>query len=176
MKTKLALLLAAFLLLPGCDWLKKQVDITIDTDLTLDIPVTVSGTKSADLTADIAAWNFSQTAVLDLSDNPDIADYVDQIKKVDLNSLVITVNGLLPGQTVNTMSLIVNGVGTICTQTNITYDSNSFTPAVEQSKLDQVANKLKTDKAITCTVDGVVSGPMSFGVHLSFDASIIANP
>ncbi len=176
MKTKLTLLLAAILLLPGCDWLKKQIDLTIPTDLTLDIPVTVVGTKSLDLTAEIAALNFSQSKDLDLADNNDIANYVDQIKAVELKSVVITVNGLLSGQTITTMSLDVTGVGTLCTQTNITSSSNSFTPAVDQSKLDQAAKKLESDKKITCTVSGTVSGPMVFAVHLSFDASIVATP
>ncbi len=77
-------------------------------------------------------------------------------------------------QTINSVSLDVTGVGNIFTQTNITMSNNSFTPVIAAGKLDQVASKLTSDKKITLTVSGNVSGPMTFTIGCNFDATVIA--
>lgn len=175
MKTKITLILVIALLFTGCDWFKDLDDVTIDTDLTLDIPVVVAGVKSASVITDESGVNFSASQDLNLEDNQDIEPYLQKIKKIDLKSLVVTVTGLQAGQTINTISLAVTGVGTICTQTNITSTTNEFTPVIVENMLDQAAAKLKSDKKITITVSGNASEPMTFTVGLTFDTSITAN-
>jgi hypothetical protein len=172
MKTKLTFFLAALLLLPGCDWFKDLADVKFSTDLVMDIPVTASTTKS--YTPEISVYSFSVAQDLELGDNTDIEPYLAKIKNIDLKSLVVTVNGLSAGQTINTISLSVTGVGTICTQTNITSTSNSFTPAISSELLDQAAAKLKADKKITVTVAGNTNVPATFITGLVFDAEITA--
>jgi len=175
MKTKITLFLVIALLFTGCDWFKDLDDVTIDTDLTLDIPVVVAGVKSASVITDESGVNFSASQDLNLEDNQDIEPYLQKIKKIDLKSLVVTVRGLQAGQTINTISLAVTGVGTICTHTNITSTTNEFTPMIVENMLDQAAAKLKSDKKITVTVSGNASEPMTFTVGLNFAASITAN-
>jgi len=174
MKTKMTLLLVTVLLFTGCDWLKDLGEITISTDLTLNIPVAVSGTKSADAVAIVPSYNFSSSLDLELGDNEEIEPYLEKIREINIKSLVVTVNGLGVGQTINTISLEVTGVGVICTQTNITSANNTFTPVIDQVKLDEAGAKLKADKKITVTVSGNVSGPMTFIVGLLFETDIIA--
>lgn len=175
MKAKMTLLLLSVLLLTGCDWFKSLDDVTFSTDLTMNIPVVVTGEKSINLIKGEIAVAFSSSEVLDLADNADIEPYLDKIKEIDLKSLVVTVTGLNAGQTINTISLSVTGVGTICTQTNISSTNNSFTPVIAEGLLNQAATKLKNDKKITVTVSGDVSGPMAFSVGLVFDTDITAN-
>ena len=176
MKTKLLVLFVMLLPLGGCDWFKDLADITINTELETDISVVATGEKSADLISGVNAANFSAFSILSLVDNPDLEEYVDKIKDIDLTGLVITVNGLPAGYTITTLTLDVTGVGVLCTQTNITSANSSFTPVVNTEKLAQAAAKLKSDKEITCTVYGSISGPLAWIVTLSFDAKVVASP
>jgi hypothetical protein len=173
MKTKLVFFFLLALVFGGCDLIKDATEVTIDTDLKADIPVVVTspGKGSADLAA---AISFTKTQDLSLSSNADIEPYLSKIEDITLNGLVITVTGLTTGQTINSVSLDVAGVGNIFTQTNITMSNNSFTPVIATGKLDQVAAKLTSDKKITLTVSGSASGPMTFTVKTTFDASILA--
>jgi hypothetical protein len=172
MKTKLILLITLPFLFTGCDLLKKATEVTIDTNLKSDIPVQVTApSKGSDA---LAAISFSKSQDLALSSNKDIEPYLSKIEDITLNGLVITVTGLTAGQTINSVSLDVTGVGNIFTQTNITMSNNSFTPVIATGKLDQVATKLTNELKITLTVSGNVSGPMTFTVGVNFDASILA--
>ncbi|MBN2864366.1 MAG: hypothetical protein JXN62_14450 [Bacteroidales bacterium] len=165
MKTKIALFLSVIILTGGCDWIKDLAEVDIPTDLVLDIPVTVSGEKSA---------NFSVSKDLKLADNEDIEPYLEKLRKIDLKSLQVTVIGLTLVQTINTMSLDVAGIGTLFTQTNITSTNNTFTPQVDGAKLTQAGEKLKNDRKLTLTISGTVSGPMAYNVHLVFAAEVKA--
>ena len=176
MKTKIIYFLAFSTLFGGCDLLKNATEVTISTALKADIPVVVvSGKKSIDQTVEVNAVVFTKTQDLTLASNTDIEPYMAKIKDINLNSLVVTITGLSSVQTINSVSLDVTGVGNIFTQTNITMTNNSFTPVIATGKLDQVATKLSSDKKITLTVSGNVSGAMTFTVSLNFDTDVVAN-
>jgi len=172
MKKIMTLLLASVLMLAGCSLIKDAAEVTISTDLTSVIPVVVTGAKSVD--AQATAITFSKSQDLKLADNADIEPYLEKIREINLKSLVVTVTGLTAGQAITTVSLDVTGVGTICTQTNITSTTNSFTPMISSAILEQVGAKLKSDKKITITVHGEASGLMTFAASLVFDTDIVA--
>lgn len=172
MKKLMTLLLASVLMLAGCSLIKDAAEVTITTDLTSVIPVVVTGTKSVDAQATAIAFTKSQD--LKLEDNVDIEPYLEKIREINMKSLVVTVTGLTAGQVISTVSLDVTGVGTICTQTNITSTTNSFTPMISSAMLEQVGAKLKSDKKITITVHGEASGLMTFAASLVFDTDIVA--
>ena len=174
MKTKLSLLLAILVLLPGCDWFKNATEVTIPTSLTLDIPVVMMVKKATTADPKVAIYDFSASGDLALADNEDVAPYLEKIRKINLNSLVVTVNGLGATQTINTISLAVDGVGTISTQTGITAANNSFTPVIDGTLLTAAETKFKTDRKITVTVTGNTNQATSFSVNLDFDAEIVA--
>lgn len=174
MKTKMTLILATVLLFAGCDWLKDAAEVEFSTDLTANILVLVTGEKSVNPEANLTAVPFSKSHELTLADNTDIEPYLEQIRKITLMSLEGYVTGLAPGQTISTMSLDVQGVGTMATVTNITYANNTFTPTVAADKLDDVAALLKKEKGVTLVVHGQASGPMTFTVTCIFDTKITA--
>ena len=174
MKTKITLVLAAVMLLTGCDLFKDAAEITINTNLTADIPVIVAVGKSADLISEATAVNFSGTAKLSLADNPDIENYLEKIREIDLKSVVITVNGLSAGQTINTITVSVSGSGELGTQTNITSTSNSFTPAVNATVYGNAEKALLADQEISITATGTASGPMTFTVRCNFTTAVVA--
>lgn len=172
MKTKLVLLISAVVLLSGCDWIGDLFGVKIPTNLLLDIQVAATGEKSSVATE--ATVNFSAFNTLSLATNKDLQEYLDNINSIDLNSLEITITGLVPGIVINTISLDAEGIGTICTQTNITSENNKFKAAVNEDKLQETAAALLDDQAVTFTVHGTVSGPIAFIVKLDFEAVIKA--
>jgi hypothetical protein len=93
---------------------------------------------------------------------------------VDLKSVVITVNGLSAGQTINSVTASVTGSGELGTQTNITSTSNSFTPAVNATVYSSAEAALLANNEITVTATGSASGAMTFTVHLNFTTDIVA--
>ncbi len=161
------LLLATTIVFTGCDWIKDLGEVDFSTDLVVTIPVTVQNDKKASL-------NFSASGELKLADNEDIEPYLKKLRKIDLNSVLVTVTGLTSGQTINTLSLDAIDVGTLFTQNNITSSNNSFTPQVNANILQQAGEKLKSDRKLVLTVSGTVSGPMVFNVGLVFESNITA--
>jgi hypothetical protein len=176
MKTKMVYFLAFTVVFMGCNKIKDLVTVPFNTQLKANIPVVVTGMgkKSLDQTGEVNAIIFTKTQDLALGDNTDVAPYINKIKSIDLNSLIVTVTGLTAGQTINTVSMDVAGVGNIFTQTNITMTNNSFTPVISATTLDNVAAKLTSDKKITITLSGTASGPMSFTVGCNFDTHVVA--
>ena len=170
MKSKL-LLLGALMLLAGCSKVKDATSITVNTELNANIPVTV--TSSAKSVNALDAIIFSETQDLSLADNADLESYLSKIHEIGLSNIVITITGLGADQTINSLSLDVEGVGNVFLQTNITMTNNSFTPTVSTAILDQMGAKLQADKKLTFTVSGNVSGPMTFVVSCNMDAKVI---
>ena len=170
MKSKLLLYLVPFMMLSGCSKIKDATSITVNTELQNNIPVTVSAGKS---TKGVEAATFSATQDLSLANNSDLEPYLSKIDEINLSNLVITITGLTTGQTINSISLDVTGVGTVFTQTNITMTNNSFTPSVSSTILTQMGSKLKADKKLTFTLTGNASGAMTFVVGCNMDAKVI---
>jgi len=175
MKTKMFYFLILTFVLGGCELLKDAATVPIATDLNANIPVVVAGVKSADQTGSVNAVAFSKTQDLTLGSNADIEPYLEKIKSIELNSLVVTISGLTAGQTINSISLDVTGVGNVFTQTNITATNNTFTPVISATILDNIAAKLTSDKKITLTVSGNASGAMTFTAGLNFDVVVTAS-
>ena len=177
MKTKLIFVIAFLFQMTSCEKLKDATAITVNTQLTTSIPVTVlaAAIKSADLAGAVNASSFSKTQDLNLSTNTDISKYLSKINEINLSSVVITISGLSSGQTINSISLDVTGVGTLFTQTNITNTNNSFTPTVSSSMLSQLGAKLKADQKLTFTVSGNASGAMTFTIGVNMGAKFTVN-
>jgi len=176
MKTRLFCLLVILFTFGGCNKIKDATTISLKTQLQTSIPVSITaiGMKSYDIIAVGNAITFTKSQDLTLANNVDLAPYLEKIKTINLNSLIVTISGLATNQTINSVTLNVAGVGDIFTQTNITSTNNNpFTPTIVSGILDQVAAKLTTDRKITLTVSGSANGVMSFTVGLNIDASVI---
>jgi len=173
MKAKLTFILAAMVLLGGCSLIKDAATVTIDTDLTSSVTVLGDLKKSADLNV-LTDLPFNVTKDLRLDENTDIEEYLEKIREIELNSLIITITGLASNQVISTISLDVTGVGNICTQTNVTAANNSFTPVVSQVTFDKVAAKLLNDLKITYTINGLTTLPGTFVITTNWGAKITA--
>ncbi len=177
MKTRLILSLTLIIALTGCELIKDKATVPISTQLKADVPlviVTPGAVKSGNQTEAENAIVFNKSQTLSLSDNTDIKPYLDKVKEIDLNSLVVTVTGLSADQTINSVALDVTGVGNVFTQTNITSTNNSFTPAIATGVLGQVSTKLLNEQMVTLTLSGNASGPMNITVSLNFGVDVVA--
>ena len=175
MKIKLLCFLVLLVVIGGCNKIKEATTINVSTHLQTNIPVIVTsaGMKSFDLVALGNQITFNKTQDLTLASNVDLAPYLDRVKAIDLNSLVVTITGLSAGQTINSVTLNITGVGDIFTQADINSTNNSFIPVIASGILDQVGAKLTADRKITITVSGNASGTMSFTVGLNIDTTVI---
>ena len=168
MKIKMTGFIAPLLLLAACGLIKDAAEVTISAQLMTNMQITVSGSKSAEFTAVTNALEFSQSQVLYLKDNTDLEPYLDKIREVEIKSVLVDIYGLNEGQVVSTLSLDVEGVGTIGTITNVTAMNVAYSPVINQDNLTKAGNKLKNDKKITLVVHGLASGPMSFNINMLF--------
>jgi len=174
MKIKMTGFFAPLLLLAGCGLIEDAAEVTIDAQLSTTMQVTASGSKSAEITAVTNAVNFSKSQVLYLKDNTDLEPYLNKIREVEIKSVLVDIYGLNEGEVVTTLSLDVEGVGTIGTLTNVTSMNIAYTPVIDQAKLVLAGKKLKNDKKITLVVHGVANGPLSFNINLLFPVNVVA--
>ena len=175
MKIRLICFFVFLVAIGGCSKIKDAATISVATHLQTDIPVVVTsvGMKSINMISVSNSIVFTKTQDLTLSNNVDIAPYLDKVKSINLNSVVVTISGLTTGQTINSVSFDVAGVGNIFTQSNITMANNTFIPSISSGLLDQIALKLTSDRKISITVSGNTSGPMIFSVGLNIDSTVI---
>lgn len=176
-KMKRAYCFLIFLIaLAGCDQIRDAATVIIKTHFETTIPVIVTsqGLQAFSFDAAGVPVNFSITQDLFLEDNFDITPYLAKIKRIDMSKIGVTVTGLTSGQTINTVSIDVEGVGNIITKTGISMTNNTFTPLIASSLFDKVAAKLLEDRKVTVTVSGAVSEPMSFNVGVNIDADVVA--
>lgn len=174
MKIKAVILLAILVTLGGCEWLKNLGNVDFETDLVLNVLVSSDMKKGANAATEIADFSFTGSEVLSLEENEDIEPYIKKLKEIDLQDVKVTFSGLLSGQTITTIALSVSGVGIICTHSNITSTTGTFTPAIDEDMLLKAGKKLLKDGSITVVVSGTSSVIIENLVNIVFGAKVTA--
>ncbi len=158
----------------SCSLIEDANTIDFSTSVTVEVPISVLEPIAANVKS-VASYSFSETAVLSLSSEPDLVDYLNKIKSIEIEDLDITFYGLASEQEIESITLSVTGVGDIATISNVTSSNPVQSPVVDDSKLEQVAAKLKSNKSITLTLYGTTnSAPMSFSVEMVYDLYVEA--
>jgi hypothetical protein len=174
---KLIVIFTLFATIFSCDKIKELATLSISTKFETDFPISItaaSATNSDIVALNAALTNFVISEEIRIQDNFDLEPYLKKIKEIDLNSVVITVSGLAPGQIIQSVSLSVTEIGNILTINNITMENNSFSPTVPKALLDQVAAKLLNDKKIVVTLEGSATAPLTGIIKLAIDAKVVA--
>ena len=174
MKTKMTMFFASVFLIAACDLIKDAAEVNLSSELSTNIAVVVTGSKSGDITPETKGLSFSKSQTLYLKDNTEIEPYLKKIREIDLKSVMVDIYGLTEGQVVNTLSIDVEGVGTIATITNITSMNIAYTPVIDEAKLVKAGKELSNDLQITLTVHGDANGPMSFNINMMFPVDVVA--
>ncbi len=174
MKIKAVILLAILVTLGGCEWIRNLGNVDFETDLVLNVLVSSDMKKGANTATEIADFSFTGSEVLSLEENEDIEPYIKKLKEIDLQDVKVTFSGLLSGQTITTIALSVSGVGIICTHSNITSTTGTFTPAIDEDMLLKAGKKLLKDGSITVVVSGTSSVIIENLVNIVFGAKVTA--
>ncbi|MGE5348268.1 MAG: hypothetical protein ACM3NP_03210 [Actinomycetota bacterium] len=174
MKIKAVILLAILVTLGGCEWIRNLGNVDFETDLVLNVLVSSDMKKGANAGTEIADYSFTGSEVLSLEENEDIEPYIKKLKEIDLQDVKVTFSGLLSGQTITTIALSVSGVGIICTHSNITSTTGTFTPAIDEDMLLKAGKKLLKDGSITVVVSGTSSVIIENLVNIVFGAKVTA--
>jgi len=167
-------LFSALLLLAACGLIKDAAVVTIETQLTSVMQVTVSGTKSAELSSGINDLPFSEEQVLDLKSNTELVPYLDDIREIEFMSILVDIYGVTGEQVVYSLLLDAKGVGTIATIKNITPMQIAYPPEIDFAKLEEAGKQLKQNKKITLVVHGEANMPMSFNIQMTFPIEVVA--
>jgi hypothetical protein len=163
------------LFLFSCDKIEQANTIDFDTSLSIDIPVAVVAPTAMIQKSTEAEYEFVQSKTARLSDISEINDYLDKIKSIDLNNIVVNFSKLQAGQEINSIEISVIGVGVLASFQSVTQINATHTPTIDQAKLAQVATILNSTKELTVKVEGTTNeAPMDFTVGLDFDLHVEA--
>ncbi len=183
MKKELMLLVVAVLMLSSCSKIKEAITVPINTTLKVDVPISVSVTKSAGLNDKAGTvYSFTADKILLVAENVDMTSYINKIKSVDLTGVSIAIATLNGTEEVLTLDLFVSGIsGPVFSKTNITATNNNpFTPVITpaiQAQLDQVQARVVADRQLTFTVSGTTNAaPLTLTAKLAFNAKFTCMP
>jgi hypothetical protein len=175
MKIRMTCFLVPLFLLAGCGLIEKAAEVTISTELTSNMLITATGGKSAEISAEVNAIEFSKSEVLSLKNNPDIKPYLSNIKKTEIISVTVDIFGLGEGQVVKNLALDVKDVGTIARiEGDVTFMFIAYAPVIDFDKLALASTKLKKEKEITLIVHGTANVPLSFNIQMRFPVDVVA--
>jgi hypothetical protein len=123
MKKSSSLFAIALLILVGtftsCEEIKDAADITVNTDLETTFTAVPDATKSAQE----GSASFISTAILDISENADLADYLESIQSIEITKIKVMITSTTP-------SGLKLENGTFSITDNVNGDSFAFsTPA-----------------------------------------------
>jgi len=170
----LLLFLSAFFF--SCEKIKDATTVDFDTNVELEVPVSIQQNNAKALKS-AASYPFSESGTASLRDNPEIKDYLNLIKSIEIKSVVIKFSNLQPSEIIETISVSATGVGTLATIKNVTSANSTHTPAIDNAKLNQLAGQLKSSKSVTLTVSGSTnSAPMTFYINTDFKIHVEASP
>lgn len=165
--------------LSSCEKIKGIFDVEFDSTLTgdLDISIQESAMKST------AAYSFSTTNTVDPLDDPDIDEYLDNIKKFEINDIVAEVVYVNKGS-------ITFGEGTVFKIYDnideatwpvpgdwVITEGTTLTLGDVSDVYKTVATILNRKKSFTIAASGTCSDTgVEIVIRLSIDTKVIANP
>lgn len=170
MKLSLKFLPLFLILLVGfssCDELDELTEFDINEDFSTTISVDLSGDSPV-------TW--SENATIDISDSQEIADNLDLIQNVTINSLTYEINNVSgDGTTVTEASISFNGQSiSVANLDLVMADANNTIFTIEDtSLLTTIGNSLENDPVITVGLSGTIDAvPVSFDIIVTLDSTV----
>lgn len=161
------------LLFQGCELFDKVDDVSFDAELPLEFVINEA------MESDVPVA-YSDVAILDALDEPEIAKYKDKIKEIKLNKITYVItNYSAPGTvTFSNGSLNMAGTGTLASATAITLMNTPETELTDTNTagFNEFANQIIDDKQVTISLDGTFSTtPVSFTLTAYFHVTVKAD-
>lgn len=173
MKTKTIFTLLILMFLFGCDKIEEstQFETSLSVSQIINIDGNAANIKSKDLND--AVYSFSSSKELNLADNPDVGEFVEKVKWISVNSAKVNITGILSGQTIQTISVKIDG-NEIYTASNID-TSGSLISDISSEELNVLASILAEKKKATISVSGTTdNADLSFTIEHVFETTIQA--
>ncbi|MBX2971393.1 MAG: hypothetical protein KF803_18650 [Cyclobacteriaceae bacterium] len=156
----------------SCSLFEDLDDVSFDSDVTLEFYVNETEAIPGGAT-------YVDQAVLDITSDPDVAEYADKIKDVKVNKITYLVTGLTEsGVTFSNGSLMtVSNSKMIATLANLPLTESATGDFVINSEgFSQLSSKLKNLESETILLQGTLSEtPIAFKVECIFNVTITAN-
>jgi len=180
LKPTLTLFLLIAITLTSCDEVDKLTKLTIEQDFETTLDIDTAASKEAKpqaKTTEDGSW--SQQVTIDLKDNEVVNANLDLIDDIAINGLtyqIVNYDGPDDVAISNT-TLNFGGAEIGIEDTNLkTAQNNSTIYTIDDTtKLETIANKLKTDQSIIITASGNVTGEttaVTFGIKLNMETTI----
>lgn len=156
----------------SCSLFEDLDDVSFDSDVTLEFYVNETEAIPGGAT-------YVDQAVLDITSDPDVAEYADKIKDVKVNKITYRITGLTEsGITFSNGSLMtVSNSKVIATLTNLPLTESAtgdFT--VDTDGFSQLSAKLKNLESENILLQGTLSEtPIAFKVECIFNVTVTAN-
>lgn len=174
----LSLFFSLLIAFSSCEKIKDAATEDFQTTMTVKIPVSVEDADSISTTKSaLLSYAFEESLTESLEDNDKINDYLDLLKKIEIDEVNFEFSGLLANQIIEKIDIAVEGAGVIATIENIDTSNLNYTPDINSSVLVQLANILYANKQLTVIVSGSTNAaPMDFSVNTYFNLHVEASP
>lgn len=168
----------------SCEKIKGIFDVDVETTLSgdLDIDIPESATKATGI------YKFESSAVIDPTDNPDVADNADKIKKIAADGIIATVTYVsLGGQSTDDLVLFKGTAFSIKnSSTEVTWTLSNDWPIQKGTELaledvngiyDEVSNIMTTLEPFEVTCKGTASLKGIFiTIEIDINTTVTGNP
>lgn len=161
------------LMLSGCELFDKVDDVTFDAKLPVDFVI------DEQMESDVPVA-YTDMAILDATDDAEVAKYKDKIREIRLNKITYVIEGYsAPGTVVfSNGTLSMAGAGTLATASAITLQNTPETEltSIDQAGFNEFANQIMDDKQVTINLGGTFSTtPVAFNLRAYFHVTITAD-
>ncbi|MBX2963073.1 MAG: hypothetical protein KF687_11220 [Cyclobacteriaceae bacterium] len=173
MKTSITNLvfLAFFVLLSSCGLFDDLKEVTFDAEIPVDFVINETASNPT-------GKDYSSEQLLDITSDPDVAEYASKIKDVHVNSITYYVYNL------DGSGIFFSGGSIVTKSNNKTIATLANLPLIESAEgafvmdaegFNQLSARLKDNKSETIRLEGNLSAtPVAFYVQCRFHVSITA--
>jgi len=167
------LFLSMALTFQGCELFDKVDDVTFDVELPLEFLI------DEQMESDVPVI-YSDMAILNALDEPEVAKYKDKIREIKLNKITYAItNYSAPGTvTFSNGTLSMAGAGTLASASSIPLMNTPDTEltTTNATGFNEFANQIIDDKQVTINLDGTFSTtPVAFTLTAYFHVTIKAD-
>ncbi len=128
------------------------LSVKVDADFDIDLPVEVTGQEMK-----TGPFSFSSTKTIDLSKEPALVDYLDNVKSITLKELSTTISGLSKDVTLLQATLTITG-GTHTASWSVSNkalkNGETLTGGNDNGQYDAISSMLTALGSVTVTFTG----------------------
>lgn len=180
MKTKslIRIFSLSFFVFFACDEAEELINEISEIDFTETVTRTFTVDLPEDSEGEVVEW--TETTTIDIASNPEIADNLDLIKDVTINSLTYEIDNYsgVMDATVTQAFFEFNGTSISVEDINLnTSDANNTVYSISNtSLLNEIGDALQIDPVISISLGGIVSStPVRFDVILNLETTVTAD-